>query len=106
LFLTRIHPGFGQWAIAEEFVDRGELHVGGIGNDDKLEIRPITEMGFDKRKTADQGPAAPHTSRSGCSRPMQTISSATGTTWHMLRPKPEWNTPISSAHRRCGGDAV
>ncbi len=46
-----IHERFGQGAIAEEFVDGRELYVSIIGNDDSLEILPITEMIFDKGKT-------------------------------------------------------
>jgi D-alanine-D-alanine ligase len=46
-----IHDRFGQGAIAEEFVDGRELYVGVVGNDDELEMLPITEMVFDKRKT-------------------------------------------------------
>jgi D-alanine-D-alanine ligase len=46
-----IHERFGQGAIAEEFVDGRELYVSILGNDDSLEILPITEMVFDKRKT-------------------------------------------------------
>ena len=46
-----IQERFGQGAIAEEFVDGRELYVGVIGNDDSLEILPIIEMVFDKRKT-------------------------------------------------------
>jgi D-alanine-D-alanine ligase len=46
-----IHERFGQGAIAEEFVDGRELYVSIVGNDDNLEILPITEMVFDKRKT-------------------------------------------------------
>ena len=46
-----IHERFGQGAIAEEFVDGRELYVSIIGNDESLEILPITEMVFDKRKT-------------------------------------------------------
>jgi D-alanine-D-alanine ligase len=46
-----IHERFGQGAIAEEFVDGRELYVSIIGNDDALEILPITEMVFDKRRT-------------------------------------------------------
>jgi D-alanine-D-alanine ligase len=49
--VTFIHERFGQGAIAEEFVDGRELYVSIIGNDDHLEILPITEMVFDKRKT-------------------------------------------------------
>jgi D-alanine-D-alanine ligase len=46
-----IHDRFGQGAIAEEFIDGRELYVGVIGNDEELEILPITEMVFDKRKS-------------------------------------------------------
>lgn len=46
-----IHERFGQGAIAEEFVDGRELYVSLVGNDDGLEILPITEMVFDKRRT-------------------------------------------------------
>jgi D-alanine-D-alanine ligase len=42
---------FDQPAIAEEFVDGRELYVSMIGNGDALEILPITEMVFDKRRT-------------------------------------------------------
>jgi D-alanine-D-alanine ligase len=46
-----VHERFGQGAIAEEFVDGRELYVSIIGNDDALEVLPITEMVFDKRRT-------------------------------------------------------
>jgi D-alanine-D-alanine ligase len=46
-----IQERFGQGVIAEEFVDGRELYVGVIGNDAAMEILPITEMVFDKRKT-------------------------------------------------------
>jgi D-alanine-D-alanine ligase len=46
-----IHERFGQGAIAEEFVDGRELYVSILGNDDRLDILPITEMVFDKTKT-------------------------------------------------------
>ncbi len=46
-----VHERFGQPAIAEEFVDGRELYVSLIGNGDALDILPITEMVFDKRKT-------------------------------------------------------
>jgi D-alanine-D-alanine ligase len=49
--VTFIHERFGQGAIAEEFIDGRELYVGVIGNEDDLEILPITEMVFDKNKT-------------------------------------------------------
>ncbi|HWP36949.1 MAG TPA: hypothetical protein VNL18_05280 [Gemmatimonadales bacterium] len=46
-----VHERFAQAAIAEEFVDGRELYVGILGNDDELEILPIVEMVFDKRRT-------------------------------------------------------
>jgi D-alanine-D-alanine ligase len=46
-----VHDRFRQPAIAEEFVDGRELYVSLIGNGDRLEILPLTEMVFDKRKT-------------------------------------------------------
>jgi D-alanine-D-alanine ligase len=46
-----VHERFGQGAIAEEFVDGREVYVSIIGNDDRLEILPITEMTFDKNRT-------------------------------------------------------
>jgi D-alanine-D-alanine ligase len=49
--VAMIHERFDQPAIAEEFVDGRELYVSVIGNGDALEILPITEMVFDKRRT-------------------------------------------------------
>ena len=49
--VTMIHERFDQPAIAEEFVDGRELYVSLIGNNDALDILPITEMVFDKRRT-------------------------------------------------------
>jgi D-alanine-D-alanine ligase len=46
-----IHERFGQGAIAEEFVDGRELYVSVVGNGSAIEILPITELVFDKRKT-------------------------------------------------------
>ncbi|HET6837011.1 MAG TPA: hypothetical protein VFH24_03150 [Gemmatimonadales bacterium] len=46
-----VHERYGQGAIAEEFVDGRELYVSILGNDDNLEILPITEMAFDKSRT-------------------------------------------------------
>ncbi len=46
-----IHERFGQPAIAEEFIEGRELYVSIIGNDEDLELLPITEMVFDKGKT-------------------------------------------------------
>jgi D-alanine-D-alanine ligase len=49
--VSLIHDRFDQPAIAEEFIDGRELYVSLIGNGDQLEILPITEMVFDKRRT-------------------------------------------------------
>ena len=49
--VTMIHERFDQPAIAEEFVDGRELYVSLIGNGDDLDLLPITEMVFDKRRT-------------------------------------------------------
>jgi D-alanine-D-alanine ligase len=49
--VAMIHERFDQPAIAEEFVDGRELYVSLIGNGAGLEILPITEMVFDKRRT-------------------------------------------------------
>jgi D-alanine-D-alanine ligase len=49
--VAMIHERFDQPAIAEEFVDGRELYVSLIGNGDELDILPITEMVFDKRRT-------------------------------------------------------
>ena len=46
-----VHERFGQPAIAEEFVDGRELYVSIVGNGAELEILPIVEMVFDKRRT-------------------------------------------------------
>lgn len=46
-----VHERFHQPAIAEEFVEGRELYVSLIGNGDALEILPLTELVFDKRKT-------------------------------------------------------
>jgi D-alanine-D-alanine ligase len=46
-----IHERFRQGAIAEEFVEGRELYVSMLGNDDELQVLPITELVFDKRKT-------------------------------------------------------
>jgi D-alanine-D-alanine ligase len=46
-----MHERFQQPAIAEEFVDGRELYVSVLGNEDRIDILPITEMVFDKRKT-------------------------------------------------------
>jgi D-alanine-D-alanine ligase len=49
--VAMMHERFQQPAIVEEFVEGRELYVSLIGNGDDLEILPITEMVFDKRKT-------------------------------------------------------
>jgi D-alanine-D-alanine ligase len=46
-----VHGRFRQPALAEEFIDGRELYVGMLGNGEKVEILPITEMIFDKDKT-------------------------------------------------------
>jgi len=46
-----IHQNFSQAAITEEFVEGRELYVGVVGNGAELEILPVTEMVFDKRRT-------------------------------------------------------
>ncbi|HEV8357937.1 MAG TPA: hypothetical protein VGQ17_14390, partial [Gemmatimonadales bacterium] len=42
---------FEQPAIAEEFIPGRELYVSVLGNQDNLEILPLTELIFDKEKT-------------------------------------------------------
>ncbi|HUR49664.1 MAG TPA: ATP-grasp domain-containing protein, partial [Acidimicrobiales bacterium] len=49
--VTMIHERFDQPAIAEEFIDGRELYVSLIGNGGDLDLLPITEMVFDKRRT-------------------------------------------------------
>jgi D-alanine-D-alanine ligase len=49
--VSMMHDRFGQPAIAEEFVEGRELYVSLIGNGSDLDILPITEMVFDKRRT-------------------------------------------------------
>ena len=49
--VTMIHERFDQPAIAEQFVDGRELYVSVIGNGDAIDVLPITEMVFDKRRT-------------------------------------------------------
>jgi len=46
-----LHERFDQPAIAEEFIEGRELYASVIGNDDQLEILPLTEMVFDPEKT-------------------------------------------------------
>ncbi len=49
--VAMVHVRFRQPAIAEEFVGGRELYVSMVGNGDELDVLPITEMVFDKRKT-------------------------------------------------------
>ena len=49
--VTLVQERFHQPAIAEEFVEGRELYVSLIGNGDALDVLPLTEMVFDKRKT-------------------------------------------------------
>ena len=46
-----VHDRFGQPAIAEEFVEGRELYVGMVGNGSDLDVLPLTELVFDKRRT-------------------------------------------------------
>lgn len=46
-----IHERFHQSAIVEEFVHGRELYVGLIGNGDRLELLPLTELAFAKGAT-------------------------------------------------------
>ena len=49
--VTLVHERFQQPAIAEQFIEGRELYVSMLGNGNDLEILPITEMVFDKRRT-------------------------------------------------------
>lgn len=46
-----VHQRFNQPAIAEEFIEGRELYASVLGNEDRLEILPLTEMVFDPEKT-------------------------------------------------------
>jgi D-alanine-D-alanine ligase len=46
-----VHQRFNQPAIAEEFIEGRELYASVVGNEDRLEILPLTEMVFDPEKT-------------------------------------------------------
>jgi D-alanine-D-alanine ligase len=46
-----VHQRFHQPAIAEQFVEGRELYVSMIGNGEAIDILPITEMVFDRRRT-------------------------------------------------------
>ena len=45
-----VHQRFRQPAIAEQFIAGRELYAGVLGNDQRLEILPLTELVFDKEK--------------------------------------------------------
>ena len=45
-----VHESLNQSAIVEEFIEGRELYVGMLGNGDRLDILPIVEMVFDKRR--------------------------------------------------------
>lgn len=45
-----VHQRFRQPAIAEQFIAGRELYAGILGNDERLEILPLTELVFDKDK--------------------------------------------------------
>jgi len=49
-----VHERFRQPAIAEQFVDGRELYVSLLGNGDRLDILPITEMVFDRSTPATE----------------------------------------------------
>ena len=49
-----VHQRFEQPAIVEEFIVGRELYVSVIGNDEKLELLPLTELVFDKEKNAPE----------------------------------------------------
>jgi D-alanine-D-alanine ligase len=49
--VTLVHERFHQPAIVEEFIDGRELYVSLIGNGDTLDVLPLTEMVFDKKRT-------------------------------------------------------
>jgi D-alanine-D-alanine ligase len=49
--VAMIHDRFDQPAIAEEFVEGRELYVSLLGNGERLDILPLTELVFDKRRT-------------------------------------------------------
>lgn len=46
-----IHERFRQPAIVEQFLPGRELYAGILGNDERLQVLPLTEMVFDKEKT-------------------------------------------------------
>ena len=52
--VTFVHERFEQPAIAEEFIDGRELYASALGNGDTLEVLPLTELVFDKEKSAPE----------------------------------------------------
>ncbi len=46
-----VHERFRQPAIAEQFIRGRELYAGILGNDERLQVLPLTELVFDKDKT-------------------------------------------------------
>jgi len=45
-----VHERFRQPAIAEQFIGGRELYAGVLGNDERIEVLPLTELVFDKDK--------------------------------------------------------
>lgn len=58
-----VHQRFEQSAIAEEFIEGRELYASVIGNDDSLEVLPLTELVFDKDKNAPEERIATQTAK-------------------------------------------
>jgi D-alanine-D-alanine ligase len=46
-----VHERFRQPAIVEQFISGRELYAGMLGNDERLQVLPLTELVFDKEKT-------------------------------------------------------
>jgi D-alanine-D-alanine ligase len=49
--VTLVHERFHQPAMAEQFIEGRELYASVIGNGNGVEVLPLTEMVFDKRRT-------------------------------------------------------
>ena len=45
-----VHERFRQPAMAEQFIPGRELYAGTLGNDERLQVLPLTELVFDKEK--------------------------------------------------------
>ena len=58
-----VHQRFEQAAIAEEFIEGRELYASVIGNDETLEVLPLTELVFDKEKNAPEERIATQTTK-------------------------------------------